>query len=151
MKVQLNTLGCRLNQSEIDSMAREFTRRGDELIENDAANADLFVSNTCAVTQEATRRSRQLIYRLHRANPDAKIVVTGCYSNIAPKEVAALPGVAYVIDNAEKENLVSIVTGEPVAPLEAFDREPIARAPHAGSQGAQGRTRAFIKVQDGCD
>ena len=70
MKVHLSTLGCRLNQSEIDSMARQFISEGHE-ISDSAQNADLFVVNTCAVTQEATRSSRQLIYRLHRASPDA--------------------------------------------------------------------------------
>src|SRR5215470_11634101 len=147
MKVHLKTLGCRLNQSEIDSMAREFVRRGDQVIDT-AEGADLFVINTCAVTQEATRSSRQLIYQMHRANPDAQIAVTGCYSNIAPLEVAKLPGVVHVVDNLAKESLVSVVTGEPIAPAELFDHEPISRQPPAG---AQGRTRAFIKVQDGCD
>jgi threonylcarbamoyladenosine tRNA methylthiotransferase MtaB len=144
MKVHLTSLGCRLNQSEIDSMAREFVRRGNEVVDT-ADGADLFVVNTCAVTQEATRSSRQLIYRLHRASPDAQIAVTGCYSNIAPAEAALLPGVAHVVNNLAKESLVSIVAGEP---LELFDREPITRDRLAG---AQGRTRAFIKMQDGCD
>jgi threonylcarbamoyladenosine tRNA methylthiotransferase MtaB len=147
MKVHLNTLGCRLNQSEIDSMAREFTRRGDEIIDS-PEQADLMVVNTCAVTQEATRSSRQLIYQLNRANPDAEIAVTGCYSNIARREVAALPGVAHVIDNTAKESLVSIVTGSALANTEVYDYEPVSRQALAG---AQGRTRAFIKVQDGCD
>src|SRR5215813_1434979 len=106
MKVHLSTLGCRLNQGEIDSMARQFAHRGDEIV-TAAEDADLFVVNTCAVTQEATRSSRQLIYRLHRASPDAKIAVTGCYSNIARKEAASLPGVTHVVDNLAKESLVS--------------------------------------------
>ena len=147
MKVHLTSLGCRLNQSEIDSMAREFMRRGDQVVDT-AESADLFVVNTCAVTQEATRSSRQLIYRLHRASPDARIAVTGCYSNIAPAETATLPGVTHVVDNLAKESLVSIVTGEPAAHVESFDHEPVTRDRLAG---AQGRTRAFIKVQDGCD
>lgn len=147
MKVHLNTLGCRLNQSEIDSMARQFTRRGDQIADS-PESADLMVVNTCAVTQEATRSSRQLIYKLHRANPDAQIAVTGCYSNVARREVAALPGVLHVIDNNVKESLVSIVTGDTLANIEVYDHEPLARQVLAG---AQGRTRAFIKVQDGCD
>lgn len=147
MKVHLNTLGCRLNQSEIDSMARDFTRRGDQIADT-PEQADLLVVNTCAVTQEATRSSRQLIYQLHRANPNAQIAVTGCYSNIARREVTALPGVVHVIDNSAKDSLVSVVTGESLAERETHDDEPIARQVLAG---AQGRTRAFIKVQDGCD
>src|SRR3954463_16495963 len=118
MRVHLTSLGCRLNQSEIDSMAREFTQRGDQVV--DAADgADLFVVNTCAVTQEATRSSRQLIYRLHRSNPDAQIAVTGCYSHIAPRETADLPGVTHVIDNLAKESLVSTVTGQPIDSAQA--------------------------------
>lgn len=147
MKVHLTTLGCRLNQSEIDSMARQFASQGYEISES-AEAADLFVVNTCAVTREATRSSRQLIYRLHRASPDAPIAVTGCYAHIAPREIAALPGVTHVVDNLAKESLVSTVTGLPAADLEAHDREPIAREALAGSVS---HTRAFIKVQDGCD
>jgi threonylcarbamoyladenosine tRNA methylthiotransferase MtaB len=144
MKVHLTSLGCRLNQSEIDSMAREFVRRGSEVVDT-ADGAELFVINTCAVTQEATRSSRQLIHRLHRASPNAEIAITGCYSNIAPAEAAALPGVKHVINNLAKDSLVSTILGES---LEPYDHEPITRDRLAG---AQGRTRAFIKVQDGCD
>src|SRR5438128_1822670 len=93
MKVHLQTLGCRLNQGEIDSMARQFAGQGHELVDS-AQDAELVVVNTCAVTQEATRSSRQLIYRLHRANPDAKITVTGCYAQISPDEITVLPGVS---------------------------------------------------------
>ena len=147
MKVHLSTLGCRLNQSEIDHMARQFARQGHEIAET-AEGTDLVVVNTCAVTQEATRSSRQLIYRLHRASPDAQIAVTGCYAHIAPNETANLPGVAFVVDNLAKESLVSVVTGLPTAEPEIHDHEPIVRDPLAGLTG---RTRAFIKVQDGCD
>ncbi|MBX3085436.1 MAG: tRNA (N(6)-L-threonylcarbamoyladenosine(37)-C(2))-methylthiotransferase MtaB [Anaerolineae bacterium] len=147
MKVHLKTLGCRLNQSEIDSMARQFTAQGHS-ITDDAEEAALFVVNTCAVTQEATRSSRQLIYRLHRANPDAQIAVTGCYAHLSPDEIGTMPGVTSVIDNFDKSSLVSIVTGEPLAVPELHDREPLARQ---ALIGALGKTRAFIKVQDGCD
>ncbi|MCC7449995.1 MAG: tRNA (N(6)-L-threonylcarbamoyladenosine(37)-C(2))-methylthiotransferase MtaB [Anaerolineae bacterium] len=147
MKVHLSALGCRLNQSEIDRMARQFTQQGHE-ITTAAEGADLMVVNTCAVTQEATRSSRQLIYQLNRTAPDARIAVTGCYAHIAPDETAKLPGVAYVVDNFAKESLVSTVTGQPLAAVEDHDHEPLARERIAG---AQGRTRAFIKVQDGCD
>ncbi len=147
MKVHLKTLGCRLNQSEMDSLARQFVRRGDSLTEA-PADADLMVVNTCAVTQEAVRSSRQSIYRLHRANPNAQIAVTGCYAHLAPEAVRQMAGVAHVVDNHAKESLVSIVTGEPLAAAETFDAEPLARQ---ALIGAGGRTRAFLKVQDGCD
>ncbi len=147
MKVHLSTLGCRLNQSEIDSLARQFAAQGHEIADR-AEAADLFVVNTCAVTREATRSSRQLIYRLHRASPDARIAVTGCYAHLAPREVAALPGVAHVVDNPAKDSLVSLLTGAPLAQIETYDREPIARE---ALVGAVSHTRAFVKVQDGCD
>ncbi|MBX3062944.1 MAG: tRNA (N(6)-L-threonylcarbamoyladenosine(37)-C(2))-methylthiotransferase MtaB [Anaerolineae bacterium] len=147
MKVHLRALGCRLNQSEIDSMARQFASQGHHITEN-AEDADLFVINTCAVTQEATRSSRQLVYRLHRTNNAAEIAVTGCYAHIAPDEIREMNGVSSVIDNFDKASLVSIVSGEPIAAPELHDREPIQRQVLTG---ALGRTRAFIKVQDGCD
>ena len=147
MKVHLKTLGCRLNQSEIDSMARQFTAQG-HIVTELPEEAALFVVNTCAVTQEATRSSRQLIYRLHRANPDAKIAVTGCYAHLAPDEIGVMPGVTNVIDNFDKTALVSLVTGKSLATPEIHDREPLARQ---ALIGALGKTRAFIKVQDGCD
>jgi threonylcarbamoyladenosine tRNA methylthiotransferase MtaB len=147
MRIHLSALGCRLNQSEIDSLARQFTRQGHAISET-AASADVLVVNTCAVTQEATRSSRQLVYRLHRANPHAQIAVTGCYAHIAPREAAALPGVTHVVDNFAKESLVSVVTGQALAPVEVHDHEPMAREP---LPGVSGRTRAFVKIQDGCD
>lgn len=145
MKVHLRMLGCRLNQSEIDTMARQFRQQGHEIVE-DPAQADWFVVNTCAVTREATASSRQLIRELGRANSDARIAVTGCYSQIAPGAIKVLPQVSKIVENPDKDRLVEIVTGEPVAP---YEREPIDR--DNLMIGALGRTRAFVKVQDGCD
>ncbi len=141
MKIHLRMLGCRLNQSEIDTIARQFRQQGHEIVE-DAALADWHVVNTCAVTHKAEGSSRKLIRELHRANPSAQITVTGCYAQIAPERLAALPGVARVIDNVGKDTLVETLTGQPA---EKFDFEPVSRGAHAG------RTRAFIKAQDGCD
>ncbi len=145
MKVHLRTLGCRLNQSEIDTMARQFSQQGHEIVD-DPAQADWFVVNTCAVTKEATRSSRQLIRELSRANTEGEITVTGCYAQIAPDTISVLPNVTQVVDNLSKDQLVESVTG---VPFEPFDHEPI----HLDEiyPGASGRTRAFIKVQDGCD
>lgn len=144
MKVHLRALGCRLNQSEIDTMARQFEVQGHEIVE-DAAHADWVVVNTCAVTQDATRDSRKLVRQMHRASANAEITVTGCYAQLAPQEAGALPGVARVVGNLEKDNLVTTITGEPIP---VFDLEPLNRDAAAGWAG---RTRAFIKVQDGCD
>lgn len=145
MKIHLRMLGCRLNQAEIDTMARQFRQQGHEIVD-DAAHADQIVVNTCAVTNEATRSSRKLIRELNRDASDAAITVTGCYAQIAPDEINVLPGVATVIDNTGKDTLVQHITGVAVEP---FDHEPISR--EEALPGASGRTRAFVKVQDGCD
>jgi threonylcarbamoyladenosine tRNA methylthiotransferase MtaB len=144
MKIHLRTLGCRLNQSEIDSMARQFRTQGHEIVD-DPALADQVIVNTCAVTQDATRASRHMIRDMNRTNPAAQITVTGCYAQISPSEIAVLPNVTRVIDNLAKDILVETITGQPVEP---FDIEPISRG---NNLAAYERTRAFIKVQDGCD
>ncbi len=143
MKIHLRMLGCRLNQSEVETMARQFQRQGHEIVD-DPTLADQIVVNTCAVTQDAVHDSRKLVRQLHRANDQAAITVTGCYAQIAPQEIAVLPGVAHVIDNLGKDTLVPTLTGQPIEP---FDAEPIAR----DTPQHLVRTRSFIKVQDGCD
>src|SRR5690242_18471606 len=144
MKIHLRTVGCRLNQSEIERMARQFRGQGHEIVD-DPALADQVVVNTCAVTQDAVRGSRHMIRELNRANETASITVTGCYAQISPDEIAILPGVSGIVDNLSKDNLVEKLTGKPV---ELFDLDPFNRE---NKLGAQGRTRAFVKVQDGCD
>ena len=144
MKVHLRMVGCRLNQSEIDSMARQFRAQGHEIVAS-PEDADHFVLNTCAVTQEASKTSRKIIRDFHRANPQGETTVTGCYAQIAPGEIATLPGVRRVVDNGEKAQLVSQITGQWI---DEFDSEPIERG---ALPGGFGRTRAFVKVQDGCD
>lgn len=143
MRVHLRTLGCRLNQSEIETMTRQFQSQG-HVITDDPAQADWMVVNTCAVTQDATRGSRHLIRQLNRANSAAQIVVTGCYAQIAPGDIQVLPGVARVVNNLDKDQLVPTLTGQPIL---AFDLEPLERE----SAGHMARTRAFVKAQDGCD
>ncbi len=143
MRIHLRTLGCRLNQSEIETMARHFRRQGHEIVD-DPALADQIVVNTCAVTEDASRASRRLVRGLNRANTAAQITVTGCYAQIAPDQIAVIPGVARVVDNGAKDQLVTAITGQT---LEPFDLEPITR----DTPTHLARTRAFVKVQDGCD
>lgn len=145
-RVYLDFVGCRLNEAEIERMGRQFAAQGDEIAER-PEDADLVVMNTCAVTSNAARKSRQLIRQAGRANPDAQIVAAGCYAALSPDKLARLPGVAYVLDNAQKDNLVALVSDGDHAPL--YEREPILREPLP--PGTLGRTRAFVKVQDGCD
>jgi len=145
MKVHLRMLGCRLNQSEIDMMARQFEQQG-HIVVDTPEEAEQIVVNTCAVTRGAAKSSRQLIRGLNRANGQAAITVTGCYAQIRPDDIAVLDGVQQVIDNAQKERLVTHITGQEMDP---FEIEPHARDERPGFNGS--RTRAFIKVQDGCD
>ncbi len=129
-------------------MARQFQQQGHEIVD-DPALADQIVVNTCAVTNDAVRDSRKLVRQLHRAGSQAAITVTGCYAQIAPSEIAVLPGVTRVIDNLGKDALVPTITGQPLTTLDAtsYDLEPIAR----DTPQHLARTRAFVKVQDGCD
>mgnify|MGYP001252836024 FL=1 len=147
MKIHLHSIGCRLNQAEIETMARQL-QAGGHVIVGDAAEADAIILNTCAVTAEAARDARHLTRRFHRANEAAQIVLTGCYATLAPDVVAALPGVGRVVANGDKERLPLLL--DPALPVDAplFDSEPIAREAQPGSFG---RTRGFVKVQDGCD
>jgi threonylcarbamoyladenosine tRNA methylthiotransferase MtaB len=143
MKVYLDTIGCRLNQSEIETMARQFRAAGHEIV-GSADEADLAVVNTCTVTSKAASDSRGVIRRVARAGVEA-IVATGCWATLQPEKAAALPNVLRVANNSQKETLVPELLNLPV---ESFDLEPIAREP---LPGLRQRTRAFIKVQDGCD
>ncbi len=141
MKVHLRMIGCRLNQSEIETMARQFSALGHEIVDV-PAEADHFVINTCAVTNEAAKTSRKLIRDFNRASPAGETTVTGCYAQIAPGEISGLPGVRRLIGNGDKSQLVSQITGERI---DITNIEPHRRdAPNS-------RTRAFVKAQDGCD
>ena len=143
MKIYLDTIGCRLNQSEIETMARQFRAVGHEIVDS-ADLAEMAVVNTCAVTNEAVSDSRARIRQIGRAGV-SEIVATGCWASLQPGQAQELPNVLRVINNAGKDNLVpEILNLQP----ESFDLEPVAREP---LPGLHRRTRAFIKVQDGCD
>jgi threonylcarbamoyladenosine tRNA methylthiotransferase MtaB len=143
MKIYLDTIGCRLNQSEIESMARQFRMAGHEIVAS-PEQAELAVVNTCAVTNDAASVSRSKIRQIARLGVD-EIVATGCWATLQPKEAASLPNVLNVVPNAQKDNLVAQTLDLPPS---TFDLEPILRRP---LPGIHRRTRAFIKVQDGCD
>src|SRR5688572_7409143 len=143
MKVFLDTVGCRLNQAEIENMARQFRSAGHEIVAS-ADSAEMAVVNTCAVTIQAASDSRSKIRNIARAGV-GQIIPTGCWTTLQPTEAAALPSVLSVVTNDKKDLLVSQVLN---LPQETFDIEPIDRTP---IPGLHRRTRAFIKVQDGCD
>ncbi len=143
MKVFLDSIGCRLNQSEIETYARQFHATGHTLVAS-ADQADLVVVNTCDVTASAASDSRGKVRGAARAGAQ-EIVVTGCWSSLNQQAAADLPGVSRVVPNLEKDRLVVDLLG---VSTQVFDLEPVARQP---VPGARLRTRAFIKVQDGCD
>ena len=128
-------------------MARQLLAAGHELVP-EAAAADKIVLNTCAVTHAAARDGRRRTRRYHRDNEEAEIVLTGCYATVAPRQLGRVQGAGRIVPNADKARLVQIL--DPQAPADAplFEREPILRDFLTGEIG---NTRAFVKVQDGCD
>ena len=142
MKIFLDTVGCRLNQAEIEHLAGEFRAAG-HLIVDTAHGADLVIINTCAVTAAAASDSRQKARQAYRAGA-AKILLTGCLATLDPDLKEQLPGVYQLVNNQDKARIPSLVLHSD----QDFDLEPLARVP---LPGARKRTRAFIKVQDGCD
>ena len=143
MKVFLDSVGCRLNQSEIERIGRDFRLAGCELV-GDPAQADLAVINTCTVTRRADADSRQKTRQAARAGVD-QIILTGCWATLEEHSALELPKVTRVVKNDDKSRLVADLLGQPP---ELFNREPLQREPLPGSRM---RTRAFIKVQDGCN
>lgn len=145
MKVYLDYLGCRLNEAELQQWSADFLRYGIRII-RDVSKADLIVLNTCAVTGEAARKSRQTIRKFHKKSPSAKLVVTGCYASLEAETVAEIFGVDRVIDNSLKNNLVSLIVDELSIPTTTIQSSE----PGESAFILQNRDRAFIKVQDGC-
>jgi threonylcarbamoyladenosine tRNA methylthiotransferase MtaB len=145
MQVNLTTLGCRLNEAELQSWAQDFQLQGHSLT-NDPDKADMLVVNTCAVTQEAVRKSRQLLRRTHRHNPHAKLVVSGCYSSLDNQLIKDMEGIDLVINNQHKDDLVKIALRE----LEIESMPVLSTQPGEIPLFIRGRNRAFIKIQDGC-
>ncbi len=150
MNVFLEQLGCRLNYGENHLLARQLRMAGHRLVDS-VADAHVAVVNTCAVTTEAGRKSRQLIRLQHRHNPTVRIVATGCYATLEPETVQALPGVWKVTPNEDKDLLAGLLEEWS---SELPDAHVLAMVQPDGvpfAANEQGRTRAFIKVQDGCN
>lgn len=150
-RVNFHTLGCKLNFSESSTLAREFERGGFERVAPDA-EADICVINSCSVTEHADKKCRNLIRKLHRRNPQAIIAVTGCYAQLKPQEIAAIEGVDLVLSNNDKGELyrrVLALPGKGRAQVYSCDTDSLTSFFAAFSSGD--RTRAFLKVQDGCD
>jgi len=149
--VYLESVGCKLNQSEIEALARGFVQAGYRLVQA-SEEADLCVVNTCTVTQVADRKSRQLIRRLRRANPTARLIVTGCYAEMSPQEVGVIDGVDLIVGNEDKERLVELAGN--LGREDSESRAPISnlQSPTSSFEALPlGHTRAFVKIQDGCN
>jgi len=145
MNIHLKTLGCRLNEAELETWAQAFQKSGHQ-ITREAQAAHLVIINSCAVTQDAARKSRQLIRRIHRENPQAKLVVSGCYATLNENEAATLMGVDLVVSNKDKDQLVE----KTLAELNMDSMPAMSTEPGEISLFTRGRQRAFVKVQDGC-
>ncbi len=155
-KASYITLGCKLNYAETSTYERNFIKAGYESVEW-SEKADLYVINTCSVTEHADRKSRNIIRKIHRTSPDATIVVTGCYAQLKKQEVEAIEGVSLVFGANEKSSLVKstleFIDGHSELSAEADIAKkltPDADTFAAYSSGEE-RTRSFLKVQDGCD
>ncbi len=151
-RVSFHTLGCKLNFSETSTLARQFESGGYERV-SDERDADICVINSCSVTEHADKKCRNLVRRIHRRNPQAIIAVTGCYAQLKPEEIAAIDGVDIVLGNNYKGELYK-VTSEMLAKADkpfvsSCSAEELTSFFAAFSSGD--RTRAFLKVQDGCD
>jgi threonylcarbamoyladenosine tRNA methylthiotransferase MtaB len=148
----LCTFGCRCNQA--DSAGIRARLCGSSLRETDTSrDADLIVVNSCTVTRRADQQVRQTVRRLHRDNPGAKIVVTGCYAERDPEALAALPGVSLVLGNADRDRLAEVWRDEAGTGANIL-RSPLTNAGEVVATGAAdigGKTRPYLKIQDGCD
>ncbi|HUI08867.1 MAG TPA: tRNA (N(6)-L-threonylcarbamoyladenosine(37)-C(2))-methylthiotransferase MtaB [Bacteroidota bacterium] len=152
--IALTTLGCKLNFAETSSLGKQFFERGFTPVEF-GAPADLTLINTCSVTAHADRECRQLIRRSLRASPGSVVVVTGCYAQLRPEEVASIEGVDFVVGTREKHGIASLVAGfpakQPNPQVHVGAIDCATEFAPAWTTEAGGRTRAFLKVQDGCD
>ena len=153
MKVAFATLGCRVNHYESEAMAEKFIREGYEVVDY-SEFADVYVINTCTVTNMGDKKSRQIISRARRANPDAIIAAVGCYSQMSPKEVSAIPGVDVVLGTRNKGDVVYYVNkakdeGQPQIHVEGVLKNK--KFEDLKIEEYQDKTRAFLKIQDGCN
>jgi threonylcarbamoyladenosine tRNA methylthiotransferase MtaB len=146
----LRALGCRLNEAELQSWSQQLIDAGYQLTTS-VEKADLLILNSCAVTGEAARKSRQTVRRLHRENPKARIVITGCYASLDETEASSILGVDLVIHNSAKDQLVEKIIEHFHLDNELLHTMPnFATEPGENALFIRNRDRAFIKIQDGC-
>src|SRR5690349_16368149 len=149
--VAFHTLGCKLNYSETSTLGRMLEADGFVKREFEET-ADVYVINTCSVTENADKECRQIVRRIQKRSPESLVVITGCYAQLKPKEIASIPGVDLVLGAAEKFNI-----GQHLKELAKGDSARICSCDidevsgFTSSWSVNDRTRTFLKVQDGCD
>ena len=152
-KVALHTLGCKLNFAETSTIGRQFIDRGFEVVDF-SQPSDVYLLNTCSVTERTDTECRQIIRRVLRTAPDAYVVVMGCYAQLQPEEIAAIKGVDLVVGAQEKFNIFQRAgdfTKRTVPQVFVSCIDEATEFDAAYSADVGGRTRAFLKIQDGCD
>lgn len=150
-KVAYYTLGCKLNFSETSTIARDLEKEGFQRVDF-SQPADLYVINTCSVTENADKKFRSVVRKAQKANPEGYVAVVGCYAQLQPGEIAAIPGVDLVLGATEKFNLGTYLKDLEKEEFGQVHSCEIGQADfYVGSYAIGDRTRAFLKVQDGCD
>lgn len=151
-KVAFYTLGCKLNFSETSSIGRLFTDAGYSVVEFTDA-ADVYVINTCSVTDHADKKCRKVVKEALKYSPNAYITIVGCYAQLKPTEIAEIEGVDMVLGAAEKFRIVEFITDLTKKPKAVVHQQPIEKVNHnfIAAYSIGDRTRTFLKVQDGCD
>ena len=149
--VAFHTLGCKLNYAEASTLARNFTRYGYAQV-NFQDSADIYVINSCSVTDNADKKARQAVRQVLKRSPSAKIAIVGCYAQLKPEEIAQIPGVNIVVGTREKFNLPHHIeskhlNGEAVI----LNTEIESADTFIPSYSLGHRTRSFLKIQDGCN
>ncbi|HEK20396.1 MAG TPA: tRNA (N(6)-L-threonylcarbamoyladenosine(37)-C(2))-methylthiotransferase MtaB, partial [Bacteroidetes bacterium] len=150
-KVAFYTLGCKLNYSETSSIGRMFTNAGYDTVEF-TDTPDVFVINTCSVTENADKKCKKIVKEALKISPSAFVTIVGCYAQLKPQEIAEIPGVDMVLGAAEKFQLVDHITDLTKKPKAVVYNQPVTEAnTFVPSFSIGDRTRTFLKVQDGCD
>ncbi|MBR5702978.1 MAG: tRNA (N(6)-L-threonylcarbamoyladenosine(37)-C(2))-methylthiotransferase MtaB [Bacteroidales bacterium] len=159
MKIAFITLGCKLNFAETATYERGFRAAGLEVVPW-REKADIYLINTCTVTETSNKKSRGEIRKVHRINPDARIIVVGCYAQLKPDEIRAIPGVSRVFTASEKDLVVPetisaggghVRQGQHLPGATVIPRSEATKEPIFAAYSTSERTRAFLKIQDGCD
>jgi len=153
LKAAFHTLGCKLNFSETSTIAKQFSNNGFEIVDFNSYS-DVYIINTCTVTENADRECRQIVRRALRNNPDAFVAVVGCYAQLRPEEIASIEGVDAVFGSNEKFNIFLHINEFKKSHLSCIyidNSEDRDNFHEAHSTDADSRTRAFLKIQDGCD